>query len=192
MFHYFSSQFNRFDKLMLKAAVSVAFFALLRCAEFTSNSSHSWDCRVNLGIRDVSTDSKGRVSIFIKGSKTDPFRSGCCIQLTRLNSDCCPVVALKKYLSVLGYKDGPLFKFSDGAFLTRHSICRCIKVCFPNQNVNTHSFRIGGASLAAQSGISPLLIMKMGRWKSSAFLRYIHYEENELRDAQRKMVECRK
>ena len=37
----------------------------------------------------------------------------------------------------------------------------------------THSFRVGGASQLAAGGTPEYIIMKMGRWKSLAFLDYI-------------------
>lgn len=37
----------------------------------------------------------------------------------------------------------------------------------------SHSFRIGAATFAAASGSSDIQIQNMGRWKSSAFKKYI-------------------
>jgi hypothetical protein len=38
---------------------------------------------------------------------------------------------------------------------------------------SSHSFRRGGATLAAQTGISSSLIQLMGDWKSDAYNKYI-------------------
>jgi hypothetical protein len=38
---------------------------------------------------------------------------------------------------------------------------------------SSHSFRRGGATLAAQTGISSSLIQLMGDWKSDAYKKYI-------------------
>lgn len=43
-----------------------------------------------------------------------------------------------------------------------------------NPNLFTaHSFRIGGATHAHNSNMSTAQIQKLGRWKSSAYLKYI-------------------
>ena len=182
-----AARFNTFDNLMLRAVACVAFFALLRSAEYTSKSATSWDPSSDLSVCDVFWGKTGDITLFIKASKTDPFKSGVRIQLTRLNSPLCPVTALREYLAVRGLS-GPLFVFSDGSHLTRHRLSGLIQQCFPNMSLDTHSFRIGGASLAAQSGIPPLLMQKMGRWRSTAFLRYIYFDDDSLREAQRRMV----
>ncbi|KAK6195007.1 hypothetical protein SNE40_000528 [Patella caerulea] len=39
--------------------------------------------------------------------------------------------------------------------------------------LTTHSFRIGGASLAAHNGLSDSQIRQLGRWRSDAFRKYI-------------------
>ena len=124
----------------------------------------------------------------IKCSKTDPFKEGFKLKLTSLDSVFCPVVALQRFLSVRGSVLGPLFIFSNGSFLTRNKLSSLIKNCFPNLSLDTHSLRIGGATLAAQSGVSPLLIKKMGRWRSNTFMRYIRYNEKDLRTAKVSMA----
>ena len=185
---FISTRFNSFDYCMIKAVISVAFFALLRSSEYTSQSSQVWDPASHLGIQDVSWCASGDVCLHLKSSKTDPFKSGVDIYLTRLASPLCPVAALGNYLSVRGRGWGPLFLFSDGSFLTRARLSSLIKLCFPSVSLDTHSFRIGGASLAAQSGVPPLLIQKLGRWRSDAFLRYIHFDRHDISEAQNRMA----
>ena len=45
-------------------------------------------------------------------------------------------------------------------------------------NINTHSFRIGGASAAFSAGASDALIRVMGRWSSDCYNRYIRVADN--------------
>ncbi len=43
-----------------------------------------------------------------------------------------------------------------------------------------HSFRIGAATTAAQSGIADSTIQVLGQWKSAAFLRFIKTPHQDL------------
>ena len=71
---------------MLRVAVSLAFFGMLRSAEYTSPSQVFWDPQVHLGSSDVHFKRGGKVVINIKASKTDPFRVGSRIRLIRIGS----------------------------------------------------------------------------------------------------------
>ena len=54
-----------------------------------------------------------------------------------------------------------------------------LRRCFPDlPNINTHSFRIGGASAAASAGVPDSQIQILGRWSSDAYRRYIHVSDN--------------
>ena len=92
-------------------------------------------------------------TVFIKSSKTDPFRQGVIVRLAVLNHPLCPVKALFRYIAIRGAEQGPLFIYSNGAFLTRihlaDLLCRSLPFV---PNVNTHSFRRGGASALAAAG----------------------------------------
>jgi hypothetical protein len=48
---------------------------------------------------------------------------------------------------------------------------------------SSHSLRIGGASVLAAAGVPDYVIMKMGRWKSLAFLMYIRAASSMFRSA---------
>ena len=114
------------------------------------------------------------MTVNIKASKTDPFREGHKIRLVMLGSEFCPVTALKHYYKSLHHTAGPLFQHEDGTYLTRGELSSIIKKCFKEEvNLNTHSFRIGGASAVAAAGIPYFVIQALGRWKSDSFKRYI-------------------
>ena len=58
-------------------------------------------------------------------------------------------------------------------FFTEH-LQLAISACgFPKNLYQAHSFRIGAATAAAESGLSDIQIQCMGRWKSAAFKKYI-------------------
>ena len=50
-------------------------------------------------------------------------------------------------------------------------------------NLNTHSFRIGGASAAATAGIPDSTIQVMGRWASNAYRVYLRTPDATFRRA---------
>ena len=77
--------------------------------------------------------------------------------------------------------DGPLFIFSNGRFLTRrHVAALLVGALGQDINLNTHSFRIGGASALATANVPAYQIQLLGRWKSDAFLRYIRLSDEHV------------
>ena len=86
--------------------------------------------------------------------------------------------ALLAYLAVRGTAPGPLFVFQNGIPLSRLNLVRAVRAALESQGINVHcfdghSFRIGAATTATACGIEESLIQVLGRWKSSAFTRYI-------------------
>jgi len=99
----------------------------------------------------------------IKQVKTDPLT----IRIAATFDDLCPIRSMQNYLGLSPHRSGPLFQFSNGKFLTRNDIHKVITAALPTvPNINTHSFRIGGASAALASGASDSTISILGRWSS--------------------------
>ena len=87
--------------------------------------------------------------------------------------------------NVRGDSPGPLFQFSDGRFLSRDRLVISLKRVLSEAGIDTsrfngHSFRIGAATSAARAGLEDSLIKTMGRWESSAYLRYIRTSRDQL------------
>ena len=170
-----------FDSTMLWAACSMAFFGFMRCAEFTTSSTTSFDSRANLLASDVAIDSHqspSTVAISIKMSKTDQFGSGITIFLGRTSNELCPVAALLHYLAIRPTQDGPLFILEDGRFLSKDLLVQKLRQALSAGGIDSssysgHSFRIGAATTAAACGIEDSLIKILGRWSSTAYQRYI-------------------
>ena len=76
-------------------------------------------------------------------------------------------------------RSGPLFKFSDGRFLTRKGLMRILNLIKPEgtKNMSTHSFRIGAATTAAAAGYPKWAIQALGRWSSDCYRIYIRLSE---------------
>ena len=139
---------------------------------------------LNLKISDI-TFSKSGVTLFVEKSKTDQLREGNLVYISKLESRCCPVFWLNKYLSVTGLKDQSsaylicrLFKTkkghnAHGKYPISYSTIRetfkdhLARIIDPKKFC-LHSLRSGGASAAANHGITDRQISKHGRWSSTS------------------------
>ena len=176
------SKFSIHDKAMWHCLVVTAFFGLLRVSEFTCDSNN-FDSAFHLSPEDVTFNSEHTIMyIKIKESKTDPFRSGCTIRLAAIKKHMlCPVTAMRKYLEVRSQQPGPLYVLDNGQFVSRKFVVAFLGISLPGvTNINTHSFRIGGASAALSAGASDALIRIMGRWSSDAYNRYIRVSDKQV------------
>ena len=185
-----SKSLHRHDKDMLAAAFSLAFFGFLRVSEFTLPSTKAFNPRVH-PTTDCIKWGKGHYSYFIKRSKTDQLSRGSQILICSSHSRYCPVKAMKKYLSgrvnVHPHRT-PLFMFHNNQPLTRHSCLRYMRGLLQQAGYNpklfnTHSFRIGAATHAAQLGLPTVHIKLLGRWRSSTYQRYTRSSTTTLKHA---------
>lgn len=174
--------YTPFQSLMLRTASTLAFFGLLRCSEYTSPRRTSFDPDSTLLTSDISFNTRFTIMyIAIKSSKTDPFRVGCTIRVAAVPGPLCPVTLMREYLQRHPSSTGPLFVWSVGRYLIRSDIVLLLRRCFPNNvRLNTHSFRIGGASAAASAGVPDSQIQLLGRWSSDAYRRYIHVSDDNV------------
>ena len=176
------------DSPMIWAACCLAFFGFLRAGEFTVPSRAEFDPEVHLSLADLALDSHSSPSLMrirIKQSKTDPFRHGVDIYLGKVASPLCPISAMIAYVSSRGPQQGPLFLFSDGSTLSRQRLVSAVRDCLSRAGLREdlyagHSFRIGAATTAAKKGLEDSMIQTLGRWQSSAYLRYIHISRSSL------------
>ena len=179
LFDGFSGQYSRHDAAMLHSAMSLAFFGMLRVSEYTSSHAQSYVPEHTLLVEDVFLI-ESTLHISLKKSKTDPFRVGSVVRLVQTNCRFCPVLAFRIFSYLRGTRSGPLFIFENGSFLTRCRLSSMLQRVFPFANINTHSFRIGGASAASSAGIPDSSIRILGRWSSDAFLRYLRFSDDDI------------
>ena len=167
-----------YNQVMLWAACCLGFFGFLHAGEFTVNSP--FDPKFHLIPQDLQVDSlvdPKSIKVFVKCSKTDPFRQGCFIYIGKNSLSLCPVKAIVRYLHLRGPAAGPLFVHRDGSPLTRNAVSTSIQLILktagiPGQFLG-HSFRIGAATTAAEKGVPDHMIKMLGRWSSDAYQRYI-------------------
>ncbi|XP_021355998.1 uncharacterized protein LOC110452048 [Mizuhopecten yessoensis] len=187
---YLRKNMNSFEDLMLETVCIVAFFAFLRCGEFTVNKQ--FDHNINLCFNDLIIANE-HVLLNLKKSKTDPFREGVTLKLFKNGSEICPYVACCKYMAARQCQnpapDDPLFVIASGQALTRtvfiarfRHVLECLGInsdCY-----NGHSFRIGAATTSSLVYLPDHLIKVLGRWSSDAYCRYIRTPNSSIREAQ--------
>lgn len=179
---------DSYNNKLMWAACCMAFFGFLRCSEFTVPSQDGYDPDSHLSLSDISVDSRtdpSMIRIHVKQSKTDPFRQGVHLCLGRTSNVICPISSLLPYLIIRKGAPGPLFVMENGQYLTqqlfRAQLNSILQEAGLNvKHYNTHSFRIGAATSAHDSGISDANIQMLGRWKSDAYKLYIRTPREDL------------
>ena len=130
---------------------------------------------------------EGYMLIKVEKSKTDQLRQGDEVVIAQSGGRVCPVSLLKTYLSKLDIDPlssefifRPLVKTKSSYKLVqkdkpisyttfRDQLAKSLQNVVPDPSVyGTHSFRSGGASRAANSGVSDRVFQRHGRWKSVA------------------------
>lgn len=95
-----------------------------------------------------------------------------------VDSQYCPVAAMRAFLAVRPRTLGPAFMHQDGSPVSRLQFSRFLKLTLsmaglPEVSYNTHSFRVGRATQLAIDNHADQTIRSAGRWKSDAFKGYI-------------------
>jgi integrase len=125
------------------------------------------------------------VSIFVEKSKTDKYRDGAWVVISRSGDITCPVSMLERYLMLCEFKEGSdqfifrsITKLANGYKLrdknapisytrAREVFLEILKDAVPDASrYGLHSLRSGGATLVANKGIPDRLLKKHGRWVS--------------------------
>ena len=162
-----------YDHTILWAALLLAFFGFLRSQELLA-LQHSDLARSTDGYR-----------VWIRCSKTDPFRSGATICITPSGDPTlCAVTALDALVAATGRMEGPLFRLQSGVTLGRPRLTALIRELAAHSGVATthyssHSFRIGAALAAAAAGLPEWRIQALGRWSTDCYRRYVRLAETE-------------
>ena len=168
------------DRLMLKAAITLGFFGLLRVIEFTVPNQHGFNLDQHLTAKDI-TMRKDSMVVVIKKWKADQRGESCLINIGQTHTKCCPQFAMQRYLrQVTRSAKQPFFLFESGTALTaralrlilHHLIRRC---GYSTKLYHTHSLRIGAATAVSRSGLPPATIKNLGRWRSEAYKVYTRH-----------------
>ena len=122
------------------------------------------------------------MEIFLESRKNDQYRQGSHILVSAINSYACPVGLTTLLMGHAGLADGdrPLFsavsvhegqEVYGSTTISYQSLRKGVlevfrEVGLPAQKFGLHSLRAGGATLAANSGVSDRLWMEHGGWRS--------------------------
>jgi len=160
---------SAYSSCLLRAMYLLMFHAFLRIGEVTKS-------RNNLLFSQVSILSDSLVIVFQQAKHQ--YGSHISISVPRSRTSFCPVAALSAYFSLRGPSSGPLFCEPDLSPITPHQFNTWLSLSLMwaslhHLPIKSHSFRIGAATHASAQGYSDSQIQRMGRWKSTAFKRYI-------------------
>lgn len=170
---------DQFTRICMRAMFLMAFFGLFRVGEIAHSPKGYRNVIMRNDVAFNYTRSKiSSLSITLRHFKHSQGQTAT-IPLSRQSvKTLCPVRALIRYLKAAPGLTGPLFVDVTGLPITtttfRSTLRSCVIVCHLDpQFFTAHSFRIGGATHAHQNNMSIPQIQKLGRWKSTAYLKYI-------------------
>lgn len=165
---------DKFTRYMLRTMFVVAFFGLFRIGEISQTVTDPQHTVLRQNVT-LHCNSASILLTTYKHSQGQPAR----ILLKKQdNSKICPVRHLEKYLARSTHKQGPLFQHKCNCPVQSIFFNTVLKKCVKRAGLDPkrykpHSFRIGGATHAHLLGYSTSQIQALGRWKSSAFHKYI-------------------
>lgn len=174
---------SAYEHRMYKAMFVLPFFGMLRLSEFTTSATTAPQHTLKLGDVALPGGLPRRVIITISSYKHANGKRPVSLQIGGRPTDpaLCPVRAMEEFLAVRGAAAGALFSFPDGNGISRATFNQVLRAAAAHggidvSRVTSHSFRIGGATAAADAGFSDDEIRRMGRWKSNAVQKYIRID----------------
>ena len=157
------------------------FFALLRVSEVAHTPGTGSRHALQYSGVIFHVDNQGNcITLHIPSSKTDQLSRGTSICLRPYdNKAIYPIANATLFLQHRSTAVGQFFIHADerpiSAYQVSSVLHKCLEFChIPLPELyTTHSFRIGACSTLSQQGLSADSIRSAGRWRSSAFKRYI-------------------
>ena len=170
----------------IRAALSSAFAALLRCSEFALDNGKRWDSRRGLTRADIKELTAERAVLMTAPSKNNHHLGGktCPVVMGAGGQFIDPVAEIANMLAVDPLPAGmdpatvPLFRDTSMGWhepLRARSVLAVTRDLMHSVGENpeqfgTHSYRIGGASALFAAGADETVIRTMGRWSSDIYV----------------------
>lgn len=126
----------------------------------------------------------GHLQLKITSSKTDQLREGAVVVITKTKSDTCPVSRLQEYIRIASINLSSKERLFRGIIKTKRGehlrkggsfsytrfrellMEKFKELGYDTARLGVHSFRSGGATQAANSGVPDRLFKRHGRWRS--------------------------
>ena len=166
------------ESAMLSALFSLMYHGLLRVSEVAKTEGPT-DHNLDLNQLTVTQDKQPHLVLKFKTYKHS-LATPAPARMSSITSPECPVKLYAKYLIIRGtFKHNTkAFCHKDAKPLSRDYVQKALSAILSLTHLNparynTHSFRIGRATDMAQDGASDQQIMLAGRWKTTAFKKYI-------------------
>ena len=172
-----------YDKLLYKAMFLTAFFALLRVGEIASTILGSRNIILYQNVKfNLNKSRLSSVYITLHSYKHSQEHSST-LELKASHTALCPVSALWDFTEVRGNLMGPLFLTSQQMPISSIQFSSILRNCIVSLGLNPnlytpHSLRIGGCCLGYKLNFSSQQLKSLGRWKSTAFTKYIRCPES--------------
>lgn len=192
-------------QLNMRAALLLAWFALLRISEYTKKTEgEPHNPAIHLCRQDIqffpSQAAPEGFRVNIKISKTDQWRVGHTLVVYATGDpNFCPVRAMADlFLHDPQTPLAPAFNFANpNEHLVPSSGRRRFTAAFnylvtgvglEPMEIMSHSLRAGGATALLRAGVSPIIVTQLGRWKSWTWTTYTWASEHHIRQAHRDMA----
>lgn len=178
---YLSSWSPRWESYLYKAMFSLAFHGCARIGEVANSNG---DMSHILLAEDVSFVRKGgrvvRLDVKYRSYKHKKVGGQQMVHVLATGSSVCPVRMLQDYLQLGRRPTTAKYLFTDmeghpvRSSAVGTALQRCVRALgLDVKNFSFHSFRIGGATAAANLGASDEQLRQLGRWSSNAFRKYV-------------------
>ncbi|KAI8516952.1 hypothetical protein Bbelb_055330 [Branchiostoma belcheri] len=168
---------STYDRQLYKTLFLFSFYSFARVSEVTvtSSSNHT----LQLSHVKVQTAPVPSLSVTFHTYKhSAPGHHPTISIAAHPDSSYCPVANFNQYLTLRGKCAGCLFLYRSGRPVSSDYFSHILRTCVQHAHLDpraytAHSFRIGAATYAAQTGVSDPKLRALGRWSSGAYKKYI-------------------
>lgn len=164
------------DDLLWITQLCCGFYGLLHLGELVSPDELRLRDSTKLSLRTSVTTTATTFSFLLQREKSDDRYEGNRIVVSSSITEPDPFFLFNAYLTSRDHHfplHPLLWLRSDGTVPTRSWFIRRLSSVFRLDNVSGHSMRAGGATSLAAAGVPPDRIQAIGRWRSSAWQRYV-------------------